>query len=184
MKGVAKALIRVGGVTLLDRTLRTLQQVDQLGKVYVVGGAEQHLEQLARFCQRLEVVFLKNENWTAGMGASVEVGFASVKNDACLLWPVDCVGVTSETVRTVVCTGGPVVVPTYQGRGGHPTLFRRQVYDRLLKCNSFPLGAKSVVSETPGVQRVAVPDPYVLSDLDSPLDLQHFQQRLRATNER
>ncbi len=65
--------------------------------------------------------------------------------------------------------GGPadVVLPEYKGRGGHPVIFSRSVFDKILNA---PLnkGARSVVRDRKSnVVRVKVNDKYIRQDIDT-----------------
>jgi molybdenum cofactor cytidylyltransferase len=90
--------------------------------------------------------------------------------DAVLLCLVDHPAVGAETVRKLVATfrqcGAPVVIPTYQGRRGHPVLIGRQVFAELLELAS-DAGADSVVRKyRPVTQFVEVEDEGVVTDVD------------------
>jgi molybdenum cofactor cytidylyltransferase len=85
---------------------------------------------------------------------------------------VDHPAISAETVRRLVATfrqcGAPVVIPTYQGRRGHPVLIGRQVFEELLElaCHA---GADSVVRKyRPATQFVEVEDEGVIMDVDDP----------------
>jgi molybdenum cofactor cytidylyltransferase len=83
---------------------------------------------------------------------------------------VDHPAVGAETVRRIVAAfcqcGAPVVIPTYQGRRGHPVLIGRQLFDELLRLAS-EAGADSVVRRyRPAAQFVEVEDEGVVIDVD------------------
>jgi molybdenum cofactor cytidylyltransferase len=85
---------------------------------------------------------------------------------------VDHPAVDVETVRTIVATfrqcGAPVVIPTYQGRRGHPVLIARQVFGELLGL-AWDAGADSVVRRyRPTTRFVAVEDEGIVMDVDDP----------------
>ena len=56
------------------------------------------------------------------MLSSVQAGLARLSSTvtAALVWPVDIPFVAPATVRTIVMHDGTIVVPTHNGRGGHP----------------------------------------------------------------
>ena len=65
-------------------------------------------------------------------------------------------------------TRQPIVIPTFEGRRGHPVLFGRTVFAELF---SAPLqeGARFVVRGRPElVDTVEVDDPGILADIDTP----------------
>ena len=94
-----------------------------------------------------------------------------------LLWPVDHARVQPETVRAIIdaCAPEGAAVPTYQGRGGHPAGFGRMIWPALATCASAPQGARSVLHELARIApdhvvRIAVDDPGVIADIDTPED--------------
>jgi molybdenum cofactor cytidylyltransferase len=80
-------------------------------------------------------------------------------------------------------TGAPIVVPTFQGRRGHPVLFARSTFAELLDAPD-DQGARAVVRKDPGrVTEVPVSDSAVLEDLNTPDDykaLLRREDRVRA----
>jgi CTP:molybdopterin cytidylyltransferase MocA len=94
-----------------------------------------------------------------------------------LLWPVDHARVQPGTVRALLgaCTPDGAAVPTYQGRGGHPAGFGRMIWPALATCTAAPQGARSVLHELARIApdhvvRLAVDDPGVVADIDTPED--------------
>jgi molybdenum cofactor cytidylyltransferase len=90
--------------------------------------------------------------------------------EAVLLCLVDHPAVSAETVTRLVATfrqtGAPVVIPSYQGRRGHPVVIGRQVLAELLGLAS-DAGADSVVRKyRPTTQFVEVEDEGVVTDVD------------------
>jgi CTP:molybdopterin cytidylyltransferase MocA len=88
--------------------------------------------------------------------------------------PVDFPRIQVATVRTVIDafrqSRAPVVVPTYDGKHGHPTLFARSVWPELL-AEPLPEGARTVVHAHRGdLLEVTVDDAGILLDVDTPED--------------
>jgi molybdenum cofactor cytidylyltransferase len=108
-----------------------------------------------------------------GMISSIVVGLAALAGRgvaAALVWPVDHPRVLPDTVAALVAAARPgrIVVPVIAGRGGHPTAFGADVWPELAAAAS----ARAVVAADPGrVVRVAVADPGVRRDVDTPDDL-------------
>ena len=73
--------------------------------------------------------------------------------------------------------GAPVVIPTYQGRRGHPVLIGGQVFRELLDLPA-GMGANSVVRRfLPATQFVEVEDEGVVIDVDDPESYQRLTWR-------
>ncbi|MDQ6885759.1 MAG: nucleotidyltransferase family protein [Gemmatimonadota bacterium] len=109
--------------------------------------------------------------------ASTRLGLAQLLNSsalAAMLWPVDHPLVRVDSVLAVIDafqrTRAPVVVPTFEGRRGHPTLFARECWRELLTVEEG--GARAVIhANAPRVQEVPVNDAGVLRDIDARSDL-------------
>jgi molybdenum cofactor cytidylyltransferase len=92
---------------------------------------------------------------------------------AALLAPVDhpLVRVDSLQKLRAVASASRVVVPRYQGRRGHPTLFGRDLWPLIF---SLPLeeGARGALHRQPeAVAELDVDDPGILQNLNAPSDL-------------
>lgn len=109
-----------------------------------------------------------------GMLSSVQAGISALPpgTRAALIWPVDIPLVSPETVRAVLdADPGRLVIPTYGGRGGHPI---RIPADRFAGLHALDpsRGLRGLIEADPGaVVRLAVDDPSVLVDVDTPEDL-------------
>jgi len=103
--------------------------------------------------------------------------------DAILLHPVDVPVFDSdlidELIRRFEDGEGPILVPTWQGRRGHPVLFGRLCFSALRQA-SLDTGARQVLHEHPDwVREVATELPWVTFDLNTPEDLQRFREQYR-----
>jgi CTP:molybdopterin cytidylyltransferase MocA len=93
--------------------------------------------------------------------------------EAAVVWHVDRPHVAVATVQALIDRfhegGVAIVVPAYEERRGHPVLFGRETWRDIL---ARPAGGlRTVVRADPGrVGVVAVPDPAVLEDIDTPED--------------
>jgi molybdenum cofactor cytidylyltransferase len=176
MGGVAKALLAIEGESFLARLARTLAAAGAPDAVVVVGPP--HGDQVAAEAARLGMAVAHNPAPERGMASSVATGFAALANrpdHAALLWPVDVARVAPATVSQVVAAAAIdlIAVPTWRGRGGHPSAFGRSLWPELVACAALPAGALSVVHRDPGrVRRIEVDDRFILADVDRPDDLE------------
>ena len=170
--GTPKATLAYRGRTFLETIVQTLRGADIERIVVVLGhGAEEIQRQIG--IEPAQVVI--NPDYRSGQTSSLQVGLRALLADepeGVLLCLVDHPAVGTETVRRIVATFGhcvaPVVIPTYQGRRGHPVLIGRQLFDELLRLAS-DAGADSVVRRyRPATQFVAVEDEGVVIDVDDP----------------
>lgn len=159
--GVDKAGLRLpDGRTFLDAVAATARAAG-CAPVLAVGRASQAIETII------------NPAPERGMISSIVVGLAALAARdvaAALVWPVDQPLVTPATVAAIVAVAGPgrIVVPTYAGRGGHPTAFGRALWSELAAAAT----ARDVVRADPArVVRLPVDDEGVVLDFDLPSDL-------------
>lgn len=108
---------------------------------------------------------------------SVRLGLAQLTNSSAvgaLLWPVDHPFVRLESALAIVDaakrTAAPIVIPTYEGKRGHPAWFARDTWRELVTVADG--GARAVVrTYGPRVIEVRVTDAGVVRDVDTPADL-------------
>ena len=112
----------------------------------------------------------------AGQLASLRVGLHSLSpvSEAALVALVDQPALLPETVAALIHAfreaRAPLLLPVYQGRRGHPVCFVRALYTELLEAPEQE-GARAVVRRHRAILReVAVDDPAIQQDVDSPED--------------
>lgn len=111
-----------------------------------------------------------------GMFSSVQLGCLAVPTgEACLLSPCDCPGVRTETIRQVQTTlereRNKVIIPTFQGRRGHPAGLPAVLVERIRRLPPDTPGLNSLWRDQPEmVVHLEVPDPAILRDFDRPED--------------
>ena len=173
--GAAKALLRDSQGRSFLEVVAARARAAGVTEIAVVVGPP-YGDEVSAEVERLSLDVVRNPNPARGMASSVALGFAHLLETAtagsALLWPVDHAAVTGATVSAVLAAAGEIAVPTYGGRGGHPTLFRVSVWPELAACADAADGARSVVrSDAARVNRFAVDDPGVLADVDTPEQL-------------
>jgi len=176
--GTDKATLTYRGRTFLEAIVQTLGEAD-IERIVVVLG--HHAEDIQRQIKIEAAQVVVNPDYRSGQTSSLQVGLRSLTADdpeAVLLCLVDHPAISAETVRRIVATfrqcGAPVVIPTYQGRRGHPVLLGRQVFEELLElaCDA---GADSVVRKyRPVTHFVEVEDEGVIIDVDDPESYQRL----------
>jgi CTP:molybdopterin cytidylyltransferase MocA len=173
--GTNKALLRdAGGRSYLEAVWRSAQGAGANEAVVVVGAP--HRAETEAEAARLSLPVAVNPAPARGMASSVAVGFAhavrAFGGRRALLWPVDHPAVRPATVRALLAAAGAIAVPTYGGRGGHPSCFDRAVWPELAACADAADGARTVVRADPDrVCRIEVDDAGVIRDVDTRADL-------------
>ena len=174
--GVAKATLRTNaGQSFLAAIKDCLVQAGVTEVCVVVG--EPHLNEVIAEAEVLQLAWRQNPNPERGMAASVEVGFRELATripaGVGLLWPVDHYGVRADTVRQLLKRSHTrnIVIPTFGGRGGHPTAFGSWCWTDLTRCDGNN-GARGVLAAyADNVVRFEVDDPGVVVDVDSRAEL-------------
>jgi molybdenum cofactor cytidylyltransferase len=142
--------------------------------IYVVTGHYHH-EIEAALANEPQVTFIHNPDYEQGMFTSVQKGVAAIGEDFFIL-PGDCPFVTGETYRRLANGKGPIRVPTYQGRSGHPIYLLRRLKEPLLQ---EPRESNlQAFRNRHDYERIATDDRHVLDDVDTVLDFEKLTKRL------
>jgi len=170
--GTPKATLAYRGRTFLETIVQTLREAGIERIVVVLGHRAEEIQRQVKIGPAQAII---NPYYRTGQTSSLQAGLRALLADeleGVLLCLVDHPAVSAETVRRTMATfrqgGAPVVIPTYQGRRGHPVLIGRQLFDELLRLAS-DAGADSVIRKyRSGTQFVAVEDEGVVTDVDDP----------------
>jgi len=179
--GTPKAALAYRGRTFLETIVQTLEEAGIERIVVVLGHRAEEIQRQIKIEPARVVI---NPDYRSGQTSSLQAGLRALLADgpdAVLLCLVDHPAVSAETARKIMaafCEGGaPVVIPTYQGRRGHPVLIGRQVFPELLDLAS-DAGADSVIRKyRPTTQSVAVEDEGVVIDVDDPESYRQLTSR-------
>ena len=113
-----------------------------------------------------------------GMGDSLAaaarylIDTAMPDEQACLVALADMPWLRADTCQQIALAARPappIVVPTWQGQRGHPVAFNRALWPELAALSG-DIGARALLARHP-VNMLAVDDPGVVADVDTPLDL-------------
>ena len=90
----------------------------------------------------------------------------------CLVAPVDHPYVTVDTIRCLLQSEGPIRIPTFEGRRGHPIVLDAAMAARVPGIE----GTLRSLCRDPGIATVEIPvaDPAILWNLDHPEDYERF----------
>jgi len=115
-----------------------------------------------------------NERYELGQLSSLHVGLNAVDDDvdAILMCLADHPFITRQVIDEIIAAfdrlSRPIVVPTYGGGRGHPTLFARSLFEELLAA---PLdqGARVVVrAHAAEILELPTNEVGILADVDTP----------------
>ena len=165
------------GETLLARAVDVVL-ASQARPVVVVLGCQ--AEDCHAALGDRPVTVVVNPDWAQGQSTSLQAGLAALPENVggALFHLADLPRVTPAVINALMArhaaTLAPVVWPEYENRRGNPVLFDRATFPALRKVTG-DVGGKSVLmayARTGTAERVAVEEPGVLFDIDSPQDLQ------------
>jgi molybdenum cofactor cytidylyltransferase len=165
--GKPKALLPFRGRTFLENILDTISRSTIENTIVVVGH---HRQEIERTVKGFQLVF--NPAYEQGMITSFQAGIRVLPWDAAgaFLFLVDHPLVEVETLERLIerLAPGRIIVPTYDGRRGHPVLFAPDILDEVL--GLLPTeGANIVVRKDPTrVIEVPLNAPGILVDIDTP----------------
>jgi CTP:molybdopterin cytidylyltransferase MocA len=177
--GRPKALLRVEDRTFVRRVLDTLRDGGIAEPIVVLRpGQPDAADEVAAGAGRVVL----NPRADDGQLSSLIAGLEAVDApgvDAALVTLVDVPLVRASTVRTLVTRASlspaPILRAAYEGRHGHPVIFKREVFDALRGADP-RVGAKAVLRAVQ-VEDVAVDDPAVVEDVDTPADYEKLGRR-------
>ena len=183
---IAAVVLAAGGSTRMGQPKALLQRpdgrryVEAIGDCARAGGCQEivvvvgppHGDAIRAALSASEAAIAWNDHPERGMLSSVQAGLAALTSDvaAALVWPVDIPFVDVATVRALVVHSGTIVVPTHNGRGGHPLRLARAHFAEVMTLDP-ERGLKALVdAHTAEVTRLPVADGAVLVDVDTPDD--------------
>ena len=171
--GTQKLLLPFGDTTVVAAVVRAAL-ASRAGRTLVVLGADRVAVRLGLEPQDVE--FAVNEDYRLGMLSSVQAGFRELPKDAqaAVVMLGDQPFLPPRVVDAVIgayeAGGKGVVVPTFQGRRGHPVLVDLKYRDEVLALDPAD-GLRRLMRAHPGdIVEVEAGDANILRDLDTPED--------------
>ena len=169
--GAFKPLLPFGGVSVAEACVTALHEAGA-GEVVVVLGHRGE-EVRAALAHLPSVRFAVNEETGSEMGLSVARGVEALSDetDAVLVALVDQPAVPAAEIGKLIearrRTGARLVVPEWQGRGGHPVLVDLAYRDELLRLVP-EKGMRALFdAHREEVLRLPAGSPYVTRDMDT-----------------
>lgn len=160
------------GATVLSATLSRWTAVQALEEILLVQRPQSPPEHWSR------VRPLVNPAAEEGLGSSLRIGAAALPPDteAVVIGLADMPEIASATIAALVAAWRPhgprgIIAPVFDGHRGHPVVFGAS-HIPALRTLGGPGGGRAIVHAHPSdLWLVAVDDPGVLLDLDTPADL-------------
>ena len=144
-------------------------------RVLVVTGCEAPAVESALPRERVSIV--RNAGFAGGLSTSLRRGLAALPADtaAVLVLLADMPRVSADHIDRVLAAFDPlrpaIVVPTSQGRRGHPVLWPRRYFPELRRLRGDTGGRGLLETHAAEVVTVAIDTDAILNDVDTPADL-------------
>jgi molybdenum cofactor cytidylyltransferase len=172
--GQHKMMMKHDEKTLIERTiLSMLPFVDRV--IVVTGYGAKDIESVLRFIPR--TVWAHNSEYELGMFSSFKRGCQELNCERFFMMPADMPFVLPETFTSLLIEEGPIVIPSYHMKAGHPILLDYEIVKAIQKTKAPHLRAYL----EPFTKRyVDVDDPGVLVDLDTMEEYKHYVEEGRS----
>jgi Uncharacterized MobA-related protein len=165
--GAFKPLLPFGNKTVIECCIDSLREAGVESIVVVLGHRGDDLR-----AKLTRVRFAVNPDPDSEMGASIAAGMRELPGDAqaTLIALADHPAVPAAVVSTIIeewTQGARIVIPTWQGRGGHPVLVDLSLKPELLNLPESGGLRALFESHRETVRRLAVNSPFVARDMDT-----------------
>ena len=170
-----KMLLELEGLTLIERAIAPMEK--WCSRILVVTGHRSHL--LGPVLERWsKVEMVANPGYDQGMFSSIKKGLPLLTAERFFFLPGDYGLVSSDVYQAMLEVDAPVVLPSYQGRTGHPVLFQSRVADDILSMPNTLSLRDFMARQKP--YRLEVDCPGILIDIDTMEDYQQAREWLAA----
>lgn len=183
MEGAFKPLLKWGTRTVIGECIHQLRN-SKLDEIFVVLG-HREFDIRARLAGA-GVQYAINEDYQRGMLSSIKAGWAQLApdTDGVLIALVDQPMITAAIINQVIDAFNegkkPIVIPTYQGKPGHPIMLSTEFEEELMQLpDDEPLGLKALIDRhRDEVLEVPVTSPAILEDIDRPEDYERLSKEV------
>jgi molybdenum cofactor cytidylyltransferase len=183
--GNPKALLDFRGRPFVVAVLEALAALDLKHRVVVLGPDAPRIRPLLAPHSCLLVENPDPDSGPIGSLRAALTALEPVRPTALLVWPVDIPHVRITTVERLIETHerlqAPVVVPVFGDRRGHPVIWDASLFPELATDPAAEReGARAILHrQGEKVVHVAVDDPAVIDDIDTPQD---YERLIREIN--
>ena len=177
--GVNKLLLPWRRKTVLEHCFETLLRSEVQELVVVLGIRNKGIRNLF---QRQKVKIIINPHAKRGMSTSIRKGLEAIhpRCDGFLIALGDQPFLKTRTINALIRAFDQgkegIIIPSFQGRHGHPVIFHRRYKRELLNLKG-DVGGRSIIERHPGDSRVVpIKSIGVVKDIDT---WQDYRRELR-----
>ncbi|HKA36560.1 MAG TPA: nucleotidyltransferase family protein [Thermoanaerobaculia bacterium] len=176
--GREKILLPFRGSTILETILETLAAAGVEQRVVVLRP---DLGEAAGRARRAGASVVTNPQPEGEMLASIRLGLGALAGgpDAVFVWPADHPAVSRSTVALLAALVDPAraLIPTYLDRRGHPALIGNSLLPDIALIPPEEGLRHLYRQRPPAVLEIAVKDPGVIRNIDTPADYEELISR-------
>ena len=171
--GRPKALLPIDGETFIEKIVGTLKKTS-VGRIIVILGHD--AAEMRRRIEHLPVEIVINPDYKMGQLSSLQVALRRLEKepdcDGVLVHLVDHPYLDAKLAETLIqrfsASRKLIVVPSYNGKRGHPVIFSRRLFGELLAA-PMDQGAKAVVNaHSADTLEVGTENEGITLDIDTP----------------
>lgn len=168
--GAFKPLLPFGEQTVIEACIRNLLGGGAEPIIVVVGH---RAAEVREHLSHLPVIFAENPLTESEMGISIASGVEQVplETEAVFIALVDQPAIPPAVIQHLISerrrTGAALIIPTHEGRGGHPVLVDLRYRDELLHLNAQGGLRAFFAARSQEVLRSAVASPHIARDMDT-----------------
>ncbi|MBI4548951.1 MAG: nucleotidyltransferase family protein, partial [Ignavibacteriae bacterium] len=150
--GMPKALLTIGERTFLQHIVEVLYSARILNIVVVLGADVEKIQSsLSWFTGKIVI----NDEWERGQLSSIITGIDALDDhdiSGVMICPVDhpliSQGLLVDLLQAFWKSKKKIILPTFQGRRGHPVIFAKEMFDELRNA-PMNIGARIVLHNHP-----------------------------------
>jgi molybdenum cofactor cytidylyltransferase len=164
-------LAEIGGVPVVHHTIGAVMAAN-LPTVIVVTG---HEPDKVAAALPPGVRHMHNPVFASGMASSLKAGLAALPDDAdgALIVLGDMPAIRPIDIQALLAAFDPaggkgIVVPTHNGKRGHPVLFGREFWPSILTASGDQGARQALIDNADAVCEVPIDHPGVVMDADTP----------------
>jgi molybdenum cofactor cytidylyltransferase len=175
--GQPKMLLPWGDITVLGQVISTYQAAGVQDVLVVTGGAGEKVGEIAGQHGARSIF---NRQFSSGeMLSSLQCGLGLLAREsqnvnAALVGLGDQPQIQVDAIRQICESfrqqAGPLIVPSYQMRRGHPWLVERSLWDEVLELRPPESPRDFLNRHAADIRYISMDTPSILADLDTPQD--------------
>lgn len=171
-----KLLAKFGEKTVIETTINNIAKLFKKDEITIVLRNKSQLPNFLKFLP-YKLTIVSKENF--GISDSIKQGLNNfITKDGVIICLGDMPGVSVSTYskirNSLIEQEDKIIVPLYKGKKGNPIGIPRKFYGKLKKISG-DVGFKQLFSQLKkNISFLEIDDKYILKDIDTKKDLQHF----------